>query len=287
MHPTFLRHHRIINILLLAALGAGYLLLPSPVQVKASTLAGPQNSPANNPIISLDGSSQGQVLDVHLPDGFVKQSLAALKIYLPPGYNTQTQRRYPVLYLLHGQDDSDEQWVRLGVNTVADRLIASGEIKPMIIVMPGEAGSPAPENTGFGAALATSLVPWIDANYRTLPDRNDRAIGGLSRGAAWAVRLGLIYWQTFGAIGANSFPMFYGDNYLIPGWLDAIPIDSYPHIYLDIGNSDPELQLVKMFEDYLTRRGIPHEYHLNVGYHEDKYWQAHLEDYLLWYNSTW
>ena len=239
------------------------------------------------PVTSLSGESTSRIETIDLPESFSAQSLNQLKVYLPPGYDSHLMRRYPVLYLLHGQGDNDNQWVQLGVKTDADRLIDSQEILPLIIVMPNETDSASPEQSGFGETLATALVPWVDAHYRTLPNRYERAIGGLSRGAAWAVRLGLIHWQIFGAIGAHSFPMFYGDGLLIPKWLKAIPTNSYPQIYLDIGSSDPGLGIVTTFENFLTSQGIPHEYHLNVGYHEDKYWGAHLEDYLRWYDSTW
>jgi enterochelin esterase-like enzyme len=209
------------------------------------------------------------------------------QIYLPPGYDTQRYKRYPVLYLLHGVGYTDDQWLRLGIATTADRLISQAEISPLIIVMPNEEGSSLPDQTSFGEAVATDLVDWIDSNYRTLTNRSDRAIGGLSRGASWSVRLGLIYWQTFGSIGAHSYPMFYGDNSQIPDWLEAIPSDSYPRIYLDIGAKDPGLQVVLKFEDYLTQQNIPHEFHLNIGYHEEGYWKAHVEEYLLWYAADW
>jgi enterochelin esterase-like enzyme len=175
----------------------------------------------------------------------------------------------------------------LGIATTADRLIGQAEISPLIIVMPNEVGSSLPDQTNYGEAIATDLVTWIDTNYRTLTNRSDRAIGGLSRGASWSVRLGLIYWQTFGSIGAHSYPMFYGDNSKIPEWLEAIPPDSYPRIYLDIGAKDPGLQLVLKFEDFLTQQNIPHEFHLNIGYHEEDYWKAHIEEYLLWYTANW
>jgi len=226
--------------------------------------------------------SQGQVVSGEVATSLLKQPLSYL-VYLPPGYDSQAARRYPVLYLLHGQGSTDDQWVRLGINTAADRLIETGEISPLIIVMPYEVNSPIPEQTNFGQAVVTVLVPWIDAHYLTQADRAERAIGGLSRGAAWAVRLGLIYWQTFGAIGAHSYPMFYGDGPLMPKWLAAIPPESYPRIYLDIGKSDPGLQTVQDFEAYLTDQGIPHEFHMYTGYHAESYWQAHLEDYLRWY----
>ena len=233
-----------------------------------------------------DQPLQGQVISGEVPTSLLKKPLSYL-VYLPPGYDSQSAHRYPVLYLLHGQGSTNDQWVRLGITTTADRLIGAGSIAPMLIVMPYEADAVMPEQTNFGEAVVSVLVPWIDAHYPTQADRVARAIGGLSRGAAWAVRLGLMDWQTFGAIGAHSFPEFYGDGTLIPEWLAAIPPASYPRFYLDIGRSDPGIQLVVDFEAYLTAQGIPHEFHMYTGYHEENYWQTHLEYYLRWYAAGW
>jgi enterochelin esterase-like enzyme len=229
---------------------------------------------------------QGQIISGSVETSLLNKPLGYL-VYLPPGYDSLSDRRYPVLYLLHGQGSTDDQWVRLGINTAADRLIETGAIAPLIIVMPYELNSLPPDQTNFGQAVATELVPWIDAHYLTRTERVERAIGGLSRGASWAMRLGLVYWQTFGVIGAHSYPMFYGDGVQIPKWLAAIPPASYPRIYLDIGKGDEGIQLVRDFEAYLTDQGIPHVFHLYTGYHEENYWQSHLDDYLRWYTMGW
>jgi enterochelin esterase-like enzyme len=129
----------------------------------------------------------------------------------------------------------------------------------------------------------------IDTNYRTLTDRRYRAVGGLSRGAGWAVHLGLSHWESFGAIGAHSLPVFYSDLPFIKIWLDAIPQDSLPRIYLDLGDKDrPQIsRSAKWFEELLTKKNIPHEWHLYPGYHEEAYWQVHLKEYLRWYEAGW
>ena len=79
-----------------------------------------------------------------------------------------------VLYLLHGQAYTDDQWVRLGATTAADRLIANGDISPFLMVMPYERDWLPPNETKFGDVLVNELVPWIDQQYRTLPDRTSR-----------------------------------------------------------------------------------------------------------------
>ena len=211
------------------------------------------------------------------------------RIYLPPCYDAQPERRFPVLYLLHGQGAIDDQWVRLGVPETCDALFTSGEAAPFLVVMPRDRVWKQPSEDGFGQALIDRLLPWVDAHYRTLPDREHRAIGGLSRGAAWAVHLGLSQWELFSAIGAHSLPIFWEDVPDLEGWVDQIPVQSFPRLYMDIGDLDrPEvLESSIWFEELLTDKGIPHEWHLFAGEHEESYWQAHIAQYLRWYAARW
>lgn len=210
-------------------------------------------------------------------------------VYLPPCYDQLPERRFPVLYLIHGQNYNNDQWDRLGADETADALIASGEIPPFIMVFPRDRSWAQPTEDRFGEVLVTSLIPHIDQEYRTLPDRAYRAIGGLSRGAGWAVHLGLKEWELFGAIGANSLPVFWTDTAHVAEWLDAIPKESLPRIYLDIGEKDRPtiLQSAIWFENLLTEKNIPHEWHLFSGYHEEAYWESHVEQYLRWYTRGW
>ena len=146
-----------------------------------------------------------------------------------------------------------------------------------------------PSQDAFGNALVADLIPWVDEHYMTIPDRDHRAIGGLSRGAAWAIHLGLSEWQTFGAVGAHSLPVFHEDTRYITKWLNAIPVKQWPRIYMDIGERDrPEIMNSALwFEKLLTDLYIPHEWYLYPGYHEEAYWSSHVEQYLRWYASTW
>ena len=211
------------------------------------------------------------------------------RVYLPPCYDEQPERLYPVLYLIHGQNYNHDQWDRLGVDETADAMIASGDIPPLIIVLPRDRSWEQPTDDNFGTVLAEGLIPSIDKNYRTIPERAMRAIGGLSRGAGWAVHLGLRYWDLFGALGAHSLPVFWTDTRHVRAWLDAIPMEQMPRIYLDIGDKDRQqiLESAVWFENLLTEKNIPHEWYLNHGYHEEDYWQAHMEDYLRWYTIDW
>ena len=108
-------------------------------------------------------------------------------VYLPPCYDQMTDERYPVLYLLHGQTYTDDQWVNLGAPAAADKLIHAGDAPPFIIVFPDDRYWNLPPGDGFGDRLIHVIIPFIDQNYRTLTDRDHRALGGLSRGGGWAV----------------------------------------------------------------------------------------------------
>jgi enterochelin esterase-like enzyme len=209
------------------------------------------------------------------------------RIYLPPCYQAGDATRYPVLYLLHGQGYQDDQWTRLGISKTADTLINQAKIDPLIIIMPYDSDWRQPTESHFGEAVTEELLPWIDSHYPTRAGRLNRAIGGLSRGAAWALHLGLVDWPSFGAIGAHSLPIFWSDTEQIPKWLNAIPPADMPRIFLDVSNKDEDLTSNLGFEALLNKLHIPHEWHLFNGYHDEAYWSAHVQSYLLWYSQGW
>jgi enterochelin esterase-like enzyme len=229
---------------------------------------------------------EGTVLDASI-ESTIYQAPVKFSLYLPPCYEQKSLTRYPVLYLLHGLTYDNHQWVRLGLPEVADTLINNHKIYPMIIVMPNDPDWRQPDESPFGRMLTNELIPYIDQTYSTLSDRKYRAIGGLSRGASWALHLGLTEWQLFSRIGTHSLPVFVNDNLFIPKWLDSIPTGAYPQVYIDIGNQDPELNLARTVESALTVRLIPHEWHMFIGAHEEAYWSRHLQNYLLWYACEW
>lgn len=208
-------------------------------------------------------------------------------IYLPPCYEEKVDKRYPVLYLLHGQTFTADQWIRIGAVDAADALILSGETMPFIIVFPDDRYWNQPSGAGFGSRLVNDLVPFIDQTYRTLPDPRYRAIGGLSRGAGWAIRLGLTRPDLFSVIGLHSLAVFQRDASKIDDWIMAIPPDSRPIIYMDIGENDRELASVLQIEEQLTQLNLPHEWHLYNGEHTEEYWSAHVEGYIRWYAEQW
>ena len=211
------------------------------------------------------------------------------RVYIPPCYEVNQEDRYPVLYLMHGQSFTDDQWDRMGVDEKSNRLIASGQIPELLIVMPRDRYGGQPSESQFGEVIVKELMPLIDRTYRTKPERLYRAVGGLSRGAGWSVHLAVNYWMLFSALGAHSPAIFYEDAQHMRDLLDAIPRSSLPRIFMDVGDKDrPEImQAALWFEGLLNERDIPHEYHMFSGYHDEIYWKDHLEQYLLWYAADW
>jgi enterochelin esterase-like enzyme len=204
-------------------------------------------------------------------------------IYLPPCYDEHVDERYPILYLLHGQTFTDQQWVALGAPQAADSLIHSGQAPPFIIVFPDDRYWNLPPGDGFGDRLVHQIVPYIDQTYRTLKDRDHRALGGLSRGGGWAIHILLTRYDLFGTIGLHSPVILNDDLAVLQRLVAAVPANAWPRLWLDAGDHDGGLGTIRMFEAMLTQYEAPHEWHLYSGDHTDPYWQSHVSQYLQWY----
>ena len=269
----------------------GATATPQPAATPSSVATRPaQATPTNAEVAEPAGCEHpaGHMVISSLETSLLNKPLD-YRVYLPPCYEEQTGQHYPVLYLVHGQSYNDDQWDRLGADEAAGRLIAAGEIAPLILVMPRDRVWSQPDEDMFGRAVVEELIPFIDKHYRTQADRSHRAVGGLSRGAGWAVHLGLSQWKLFSAFGAHSAATFWTDALQFRTWLKEIPAGSLPRIYLDAGDHDrPEiLDAAQRFEALLTQFGIPHEWYLFPGYHDEAYWSAHVEKYLRWYAGPW
>ena len=209
-------------------------------------------------------------------------STAEFSVYLPPCYDADPQSRYPVLFLFHGLGRTSDQWHDLGLEGAADYLIVSGRIAPLLIVLPYIPG----EDSNDAVFLA-DLLPAVETQFRTQSDREHRAIGGVSRGAAWALRLALRRADLFGAAGIHSIspgPNSLADIYL---WAEAVPESIWPRLYFDAGYSDPQLPQMQSILQVLDLLQRPYERHVPPGDHSDAYWSEHLQEYLLWYAAGW
>lgn len=208
-------------------------------------------------------------------------------IYLPPCYKSTTDFHFPVLYLLHGQTYTDDQWVRLGVPTIADRLIHEGRITPFIIVFPDDHYWNVPAGAGFGDRFINDLIPYVDENYDTFAVRSRRSLGGLSRGGGWVIDLGFTHPELFGALGLHSPAIKAENGPYLERMIKSVSENQRPQIWLDLGDADSEMESTLALEDKLTQNNYILEFHLYAGDHTEKYWSAHVEEYLLWYAKQW
>jgi len=205
-------------------------------------------------------------------------------IYLPPGYGQDPQRRYPVVYLLHGGSGSDSFFLDLGIREALDAALGSGAVGPMILVLVD--GGPMFTGDGHAATsfadyVDSELVPDVDHRWRTLPERAGRAIGGISLGGRYALEFAADHPSLVSAAAGHSTTVKQSTDELAARLAAAaIPI------YLDVGASDGLLATDEALAESLRRRDADVEWHTDEGTHAQQYWTAHLTDYLRFYSDA-
>jgi enterochelin esterase-like enzyme len=228
-------------------------------------------------------------------------------IYTPPGYDLDRDTRYPVLYLQHGAGEDERAWSVQGrAGQILDNLIAAGKAKPMLVVMdqgyalrPGETEEslrpppglfdrkpddpPLPyfppfflrAFSAFEDVMVQDLIPFVDATYRTIPDRDHRAIAGFSMGGMQAYMIGLRHLDTFASIGGLSGVgggIFGGSldpkTYFGGVYADADAFNARMRLmFIGVGTMEPERLLsgARAYHAALTQLGIKHIYYESPG----------------------
>ncbi len=194
-----------------------------------------------------------------------------LVVYTPAGYET-SGKNYPVFYLISGTTDTEETWFKVGkLNTILDNLIADGKAEPMIVVMPyGNMGStPQPTSMAatkvydvFARELTECVMPYVEQSFRTVNDRDHRAIAGFSRGGGQSLFTALSHPDKFAWLASysayltpemmdNCFPQ-YGEN-------PALINDQFKLVWYGVGSEDFLYKQVVENREYLDKKGIKHE----------------------------
>jgi S-formylglutathione hydrolase FrmB len=223
--------------------------------------------------------------------------------FLPPGYDATGPARYPVLYMLHGMSGTNAEWRDLGLFAQADMLMTSRDVKPMIIVLPQGDDSYWVDHVGgprWGTYTVRDVVSEIDSRYRTIPERDRRAIGGLSMGAHGAVQLALNFPDAYRVVGAhsivlrqaNALPDYFGnmsesrmrDPIMLAAARPAVAKEL--SLEMDIGLQDTWYPAAKAFHDQLVRQGIPHEWRTPPGDHTAEFWSAQIPANLRFYSAA-
>jgi enterochelin esterase family protein len=203
-----------------------------------------------------------------------------LVVYTPPGYREGT-RRYPTFYLVSGTTDTEETWFRVGrANFILDNLIAQKRAVPMVIVMPyGNTFTGTPDPSSLQAAdmyrlfnddLVGSIIPYVEAHFRVIPDREKRAIAGFSRGGGQSLFAGFTNLGTFAWICSYSAYLTAEvfDKYF-PTLSDtpAVTNQRLKLLWLGVGTEDFLYKQAVAFDDLLTERKIEHKRLFTSGGH--------------------
>ncbi|HXD76434.1 MAG TPA: alpha/beta hydrolase-fold protein [Puia sp.] len=227
-------------------------------------------------------------------------------VYTPPGYDADGGRRYPVLYLQHGAGEDETGWSTQGrMDFILDNLIAQGQATPMLVVMdrgyatdpsrpanstatrrPG--GLPGMGNNVFPEVLVREIIPMIDSAFRTIPDRDHRAMAGLSMGGFQTFQTTMTNLDKFAYIGGFS-----GATFLQPGsdigqlydgaWANAAAFNQKVKVlYLSVGTAEPARMYtgIKGLHEALEKAGIRHVYYESPGTaHEWQTWRRSLRQF--------
>ena len=205
-------------------------------------------------------------------------------VYTPPGYETN-QQKYPVLYLLHGNGQIESSWTWTGrANVIMDNLIADGKARPMVVVMPyghvpreikPDPAGPA-DPMAIEKELLTAVKPEVEKKYRVLTDREHRAIGGLSMGAAQSLSIGLHNLDEFAYIAAFSGA---GNRTEWEKTDPAVLNKKLKVLWIGCGTEDPGYKGVKGMDDLLTSKNVKHVFNESGGGHSWPNWQDYLSKY--------
>lgn len=219
-----------------------------------------------------------------------------LFVYTPPGYGENPERRYPVLYLLHGSGDDASAWTAVGrAHLIADNLIAAGKVEPFVMVMPyGHGHRPEVDmdsledrsawsrenNAAVFADFFQSVIPLAESQYRLKTGPDHTAVAGLSMGGGQALELGLNHPERFGWVAGFSSGVA-GDAESVAaqyGGLD--PAATWRKVWIGCGKDDFLLDRNEFFHAWLTEKGIAHDYYLSEGGHSWPVWRDYLERWL-------
>lgn len=230
-----------------------------------------------------EGIAHGKLEMVEYDSKSVGTKRKAL-VYTPPGYSAD--RKYPVLYLLHGIGGDEVEWRNGGhPEIILDNLIADKKAVPMVIVMPnGRAQKDDRASGGMGSAAAFgefdkdllgSLIPFIQSKYSVKTDRENRALAGLSMGGGQSLNFGLGNLDTFAWVGGfSSAPNTKPAAELVP---DPEKTKSQLKLlYVSCGNKDGLIRISQGVHGYLKEKGVPHLWHVDEHAHDFQHWKKGL-----------
>jgi len=225
----------------------------------------------------------------------------ALRIYLPPSYQENAAKRYPVLYMHDGQNLFDAKTasfgVEWGVDETVNRLVATGVMDEVIVVGIDNTPDRIPEYTpccdakygggklnAYDDFIVATVKPYVDRAYRTLPGKDTTAIMGSSLGGIASVAIAQRHPNVFGKAGGVSSSFWWNDGTFITKPAERVPVK----FYLDAGTRDDGLEDTMRMRDVMLARGYREGedllfYKAEGGRHNEASWAARLEKPLTWF----
>jgi enterochelin esterase-like enzyme len=217
-------------------------------------------------------------------------------VYTPPGYDATAKKRYPTLFLLHGYSDDPTAWPAVGrANVILDNLIARGQAKPMIVVMPLGYGTMDIIKAGwsrvrdrelwqrnvdkFGEALLGEVMPQVEKAYRVSTDRQSRAIAGLSMGGTESLLVGLNHLDRFAWIGAFSSGGLNTNFAAQFPALDAKANDQLRLLWIGCGREDRLIENNRQLCDWLKSKDVRYTWVESPGAHSFRVWRRYLAEF--------
>ena len=234
--------------------------------------------------VKRDGIERGKLETVEYESTTVGAKRKA-QVYTPPGYSKD--KKYPVLYLLHGIGGDENEWTRGGApQVILDNLYADRKAVPMIVVLPNGRASkdvtrrdPIPRQSPAFAAfekdLLDDLIPFIEKAYSVKSDRESRALAGLSMGGGQALNFGLSHLETFAWVGGfSSAPNTRPADELIKAPADAAK--KLRLLWVSCGDRDRLMNISQGFHDALAQQKVPHVWLVDSGGHDFGVWKSDL-----------
>lgn len=237
-----------------------------------------------------EGIVQGKIDTIVYASKTVGTNRKAL-VYTPPGFSKN--KKYPVLYLLHGIGGDEKEWFNNGVpHVIFDNLYADGKLQPMIVVLPNGRAMKDDRATGnimapdkvqafatFERDLLNDLIPFVEKTYPVIKDREHRAIAGLSMGGGQSLNFGLGNLDKFAWVGGFSS----APNTKVPEELVADPEKAKQQLkllWISCGDKDNLIRFSKRTSDYLSANHVPHIYQvIPEGFHDFKVWKDNLYNF--------
>lgn len=231
-----------------------------------------------------DGSPHGKLELIEYESKTVGTT-RKMNVYTPPGYTAD--KKYPVLYLLHGIGGDETEWLRFAnPDVMLDNLIADGKAIPMIIVMPngraqkndraeGNVFASAPAFAVFEHDLLDDVIPAIESRYSVDARRDMRALAGLSMGGGQSLNFGLTHLDQFAWVGGfSSAPNTKSPQDLIP---DAGAVkEQLKLLWLSCGNQDGLIRISQGMHTHLKENGVPHVWNVDGYGHDATHWRNNL-----------